>query len=222
MTDYTPLYNRIDYRFKDESLLDLAMTHSSKSNEANYERLEFLGDRILGFVIANLLFEKFVEEPEGKLARRFMNLVRQETLASIAREIDLSPYIQLSWGEEKTGGSEKDSLLADCLESLLAALYLDGGIVPVQKLIQKYWVNFLHDSLTSEKDPKSQLQELVQGQGKPLPVYDMVEVTGSKHTPTYVMQVTVQGAAPVNGIGSSKRAAMQDAAEKLLSVLKGE
>jgi ribonuclease-3 len=156
------------------------------------------------------------------LARRFMNLVRQETLAEIARAIGLAPYIILSWGEEKSGGCDKDSVLADCCESLLAAIYLDGGIEPVDKVIAIFWQPFLTNSLTAEKDAKSQLQELAQGQGKPLPEYQVVEVIGTKHKPTYVMEVTVQGAASIRGTGLSKRAAMQDAAEKLLAILQKE
>jgi ribonuclease III len=222
MIDYSPLYKCLGYRFKNEDLLGLALTHSSKSKEANYERLEFLGDRILGFAVATLLYETFSEEPEGKLARRFMNLVRQETLADIARALGLSPFIQLSFGEEKSGGSDKDSVLADCVESLLAAVYLDGGIQPVEHIIKTHWQAFLNDSLSAEKDAKSQLQELVQGQGKPLPEYEIVEVSGSHHQPTYIMEVIVQGTPRVKGEGPSKRAAMQDAAEKLLMMLREE
>src|SRR5205809_7108852 len=113
MMDYSPLYASLKYRFRNEDLLRLALTHSSKSNELNYERLEFLGDRILGFTVSILLYHTFPDEPEGKLARRFMNLVRQETLADIARSMDLAPYIAMSWGEDKSGGSNKDSVLAD-------------------------------------------------------------------------------------------------------------
>lgn len=220
MTDYSALYDKIGYRFQNEGLLDLAFTHSSKSGEENYERLEFLGDRILGFVISILLYGTFPDEPEGKLARRFMNLVRQETLADVARVMDLAPYITMSKGEEKSGGGDKDSVLSDCCESLLAAVYLDGGIEPVEKIVKTFWKICLLENQTAEKDAKSMLQELAQGQGKPLPEYNVVEVVGSKHKPTYVMEVLVKGWDPVKGSGLSKRAAMQDAAEKLLAILK--
>ncbi len=222
MTDFSTLYARLGYKFQNEELLSLAFTHSSKSSDVNYERLEFIGDRILGFVVATLLYETFPEEVEGILARRFMNLVRQETLAEIARAMDLAPYILLSKGEEKSGGSDKDSLLSDCCESLLAAIYLDGGLAPVEKIIKEFWQPFIIDSLTAEKDAKSQLQELVQGQGKPLPQYNVIEVTGTNHKPTYVMEVVVKDLSPVQGTGLSKRAAMQDAAEKLLAILMNE
>lgn len=220
MTDFTKLNDTLEYHFKSEANLHLAFTHSSRSSEINYERLEFIGDRILGFVVSVLLYKAFPEEPEGKLARRFINLVRQETLAEIARTMELAPYIKLSWGEEKSGGSDKDSVLADCCESLLAAIYLDGGIEPVERIITKFWQPYLFKIYTAEKDAKSLLQEIVQGQGKPLPIYNVIEVTGTKHKPTYVMEVVIEGHAPIQGQGPSKRIAMQNAAETLLAILK--
>ena len=222
MTDYRTLYNSLSYAFRDESSLRLALTHSSRSNDTNYERLEFLGDRILGFVISVQLYQTFPDEPEGILARRYMNLVRQETLATIAREMGLAPYILLSKGEEKSGGSHKDSVLADCCESVLAAIYLESGIKPVEDIVKKFWKPFLFENHTAEKDAKSLLQEIVQGQGKPLPQYNVLDVTGHKHKPTYIMEVKIEGHAPVQGQGLSKRAAMQNAAEILLDILKNE
>jgi ribonuclease-3 len=219
MTDYSALYKALGYQFKDEELLRLAFTHSSKSAFDNFERLEFLGDRILGFAVSVMLYHTFPDEPEGKLARRFMNLVRQETLAAIARAMNLAPYILLSFGEEKSGGNNKDSVLADCCESLLAAVYLDGGESVVEKIVALFWQPFLIKSDSAEKDAKSQLQEAIQGEGKPLPIYNVVEVTGTKHNPNYTMEVLVEGKKRVLGHGPSKRAAMQDAAQNLLEIL---
>ncbi len=222
MIDYAPLYSSLEYRFKDEGLLTLALTHASRSKEVNYERLEFLGDRILGFAVAKLLYKEFPDEAEGGLARRLVNLVRQETLAKIAISMDLSPYILLSKGEEKSGGSHKESVLADCCESLLAAAYLDGGIEPIDVLMDKYWKPLLNEELAAEKDAKSQLQEYVQARGKPLPQYNVVGVSGAKHQPTFVIEVVCNGYPSVQGTGPSKRVATQDAAEKMLTLLMNE
>lgn len=222
MIDYTKLYDRLGYRFNNPELLTLAFTHSSKSAKVNYERLEFLGDRILGFTVSVLLYNNFPNEPEGKLARRYMSLVRQETLAVIARQVGLSDYVLLSWGEERSGGNQKDSVLADCCESMLAAIYLDGGIEPVEKVVKTFWTPYLNEEHTAKKDAKSLLQEYAQGMGKALPVYNVLGVSGSNHKPTYIMEVVVEGISPVEGKGSSKRAAMQDAAEKLLKILMNE
>jgi len=222
MSDYTQLYDRLGYTFKDEDLLKTALTHASKSSEKNYERLEFLGDRVLGFVIAALLYKQFVQEPEGALARRFTNLVRQETLAEIAQDIGLPEYIRLSWGEKKSRGHYKESLLSDCCESLLAAIYLDGGIEAASQVIEKFWAAYINMSDIDKKDAKSLLQELVQGQGKPLPVYKVEKVVGPSHNPTYTIEVLVEGYKPVKGQGPSKRLAEQAAATAMLHDLSEE
>lgn len=222
MTDYTPLYEQLGYRFQDENLLLIALTHTSKSLEENYERLEFLGDRVLGFIIAYFLYKEFLTESEGTLARRFTNLVRQETLAEIAQNMGLPNYIRLSWGEQKSRGHYKESVLSDCCESLLAAIYLDGGIEAVQHVIEKFWKPYIYLSDSAKKDAKSMLQELAQGEGKPLPEYKVENVTGPSHSPNYTVEVKVEGYSPIKGEGPSKRAAEQAAAEALLQALSRE
>lgn len=222
MTDYAPLYKSLGYHFKSEELLTRALTHSSLNQHVNYERLEFLGDRILGFEIAALLYEQFPEDNEGKLARRLVNLVRQETLAKIAHNMGLPDFILLSKGESKTGGNYKDSVLADCCESILAAVYLEGGLDAAHELIQRFWKPFIEKDMAAEKDAKSKLQEYVQARGKRLPEYNVIEESGAKHSPTFVIEVVCQGYPPMQGTGPSKRAATQDAAEKMLTYLKSE
>lgn len=217
--NYEPLFKKLGYKFKDLSLLQRSLLHRSKSGEENYERLEFLGDRILGFLIAKKLYTEFPEDEEGKLARRFTSLVRQETLAAISRELELPKYIQLSYGEEKAGGREKDSVLSDCCESLIAAMYLDGGLTPVEKLIESFWDSYFHEPASEHKDPRSLLQEIAQKNGKNLPEYSVIEVSGSEHEPLYVMQVYVEGYEPVKAEGTSKKAAAKAAAENLLSII---
>ena len=156
------------------------------------------------------------------MARRLVNLVRQETLAKIAIEMGLPDFILLSKGEENSGGNYKESVLADCCESVLAAIYTDGGIGPVNDLTERYWRPLLNQEFAADKDAKSQLQEFIKSLGKPLPQYVVVEETGVKHKPTFVVEVLCEGYPPVRGVGTSKRLATQQAAENMLLELEKE
>lgn len=209
------------YGFVDQELLTLALTHRSKGS-CNYERLEFLGDSILGFVIADWLYRAYPDLAEGKLSRIRASLVRKETLAMIARDLNLSEHLILGEGELKSGGFNRDSILADAVESLIGAIYLDSDIEhAAQFILTKFEPYF--ESLASRKnfkDAKSQLQELMQKRGLPLPVYKIIRTSGEQHEQAFTVQCELtelqlkqQATAP------SRRIAEQQAAAELLEQL---
>lgn len=194
-------------------LLQQALTHRSKSNKNN-ERLEFLGDSVLGLTISAELYKRYPDTDEGALTRLRARLVRKETLASIAREIDLGEVLRLGTGELKSGGFDRDSILADALEAIFGAAYEDGGIEAGRALVLHLYQPVFEDitSRSSAKDPKTRLQELLQKQHLPLPTYNMIDVNGKAHKQTFVVECVVSGIDPVTGKGSSRRKAEQDAA----------
>lgn len=210
----------ISYKFKDRSLVDRAMTHSSASQEFgsrfSYERLEFLGDRVLGLAIANLLFQKFEGEPEGGLAARLNALVNRDACALIAQKLGLDGWLILDAAEENAGGRQKASILSDICEALLGAIYLDGGIKPATAVIEKYWSPLLKTVGKRPKDPKSALQEWAQGQGLATPVYEIVGQVGPDHAPEFAARVLVGDYQPVEGRGNSKQDAQRAAAKLML------
>jgi len=216
----TELEDAIGYKFKDRSLLDRAMTHSSAVQEHgarfSYERLEFLGDRVLGLVIANLLFEKFEGEPEGGLAPRLNALVNRDACASVARKLSLDRYLILDPAEEKAGGRAKTSILSDICEAVLGAVYLDGGLKPATRLIETCWGPLLKSVGKRPKDPKSALQEWAQGQGFATPSYEIVGQVGPDHAPEFAARVLVGEFEPVEGRGLSKQDAQRAAAKLML------
>lgn len=233
LNDPAVLLDRLHYRFIDAGLLTEALTHSSVmggggtrkgtvSGQYNYERLEFLGDRVLGLVVAEMLYQKFPGDNEGALARRHTALVRRETLAQVAVGIDLGDHIRLSRGEEEAGGRHNSSLLADCCEAVIGALYLDGGLAAAALFIRHYWHPLLSGGENPPKDAKSTLQEWVQARGLPLPVYTTVATNGAPHEPVFSIEVQVEGYASVVAEGSSKRMAEQAAAEILLRNVQGK
>lgn len=204
------------YTFTKEPLLAEALTHRSVSGAVSYERLEFLGDRVLNLCVADLLYKKYPDEAEGQLAKRHAALVREETLADIAKEWKIAPYIRFGPGEAHAGGKEKASILADVVEALLAVIYLESGLPAAQSMVEQFWSPRLERVVLT--DAKSRLQELLQGQGLELPVYEVVESHGKDHDKTFVIRVCcVLGEA--NGQGSSKQAASQAAAAMLLAAL---
>jgi len=182
----------------------------------NYERLEFLGDAALGLVIAELLIEAYPQENEGQLAKRQAALVKGEVLATIAKEMDLGPHITMSAGEESTGGRENKRNLENTLEALVGAVYLDGGIKPVHKLIKHFWSSRLEITSEPPKDPKTALQEWAQKKGYPVPEYKVVEHTGPSHEPHFTIEVHVKNCSVVTGSGKSKKVAEKAAAKLLL------
>jgi ribonuclease-3 len=212
------LFPRIGYAFSDRGLFTLALTHRSASAEHN-ERLEFLGDAILGFLIAELLYERFPGSPEGELTRLRSRLVRRKTLAELSRQLELGRYIVLGGGEVKSGGGERESILANALEALIGAIYLDGGLDACRRSILHIYGALLDAGFEEDaiKDPKTQLQELLQGIRLPLPVYRVVETTGADHQHWFTVEcrITILDGTTRGG-GKSRRLAEQDAARQTI------
>lgn len=212
----------LGYEFADERLLTAALTHRSTGDATNYERLEFLGDRVLGLVIADLLVAAFPIEPEGDLSRRFHALVRRESLAEIARAADLAPHIRLGAPEAESGERENDAILADIFEALLGAVYLDGGLDPVREIVERHFGAALNAAVRPPLDAKTGLQEWAQARGRKLPVYELAGREGPDHAPVFTVSVSVEGGDAAEGGGPSKRAAEQEAAARLLARLENE
>ncbi|HEX6592631.1 MAG TPA: ribonuclease III [Moraxellaceae bacterium] len=217
------LLQALGYEFKDRSWLDLALTHRSVSGSRNNERLEFLGDSILNFVIADFLYQRFPDEKEGRLSRLRASLVKQETLASVARDLALGDYLRLGPGELKSGGYRRESILADTVEAVLGAIYRDCGDMRLcAGRVQAWFGDRLEttDQESAVKDSKSRLQEWLQGRRQPLPVYTVVEISGEAHNQAFRVSCEVPGlAAPTEGDGPSRRHAEQEAAAAALQQL---
>jgi ribonuclease-3 len=214
---------RLGYEFTDRSLLKRALTHSSYANEQKYgilsnERLEFLGDRVVGLVIASVLYERYHDAEEGELARRHAAIVRRDALAGVAKAISLDDALLLSRGEEEGGGRTNPTLLADALEAVIAALYLDGGFERASLVTQKLCRPLL-DITSAAPDAKTRLQEWAQGHGLPSPRYLEIARQGPAHAPYFTIEVVVGDLKPVCGEGRSKRAAEQAAAEAALEAI---
>lgn len=216
------LQQRIGYRFNNIKLLACALTHPSLARQENNQRLEFLGDAVIGLVVARILYDLFPHEQEGELARRHADLVRGETIAQVARDIALGDKLKVATSEIKAGGRDNSSNLEDAFEALIGAIYLDGGLVAVEDFAVPIWRELAKNVATAPKDAKTTLQEWAQGRGLPLPAYQLIGTTGSAHAPVFTIEVTVQGYEPVSAEASSKRAAQQEAAEKLLGRLTDE
>lgn len=214
---------RLGHRFDRPALLRQALTHASGLARGrhgdSYERLEFLGDRVLSLVVAELLFDGFPDEREGEIARRHSDLVRREALAEVAAGIDLGAAILLSRGEAETGGRENPAILADVCEAVIAALYLDGGLACARGFIERHWRPRIDAAARPPMDAKTTLQEWAQGRSLPLPSYREIGRQGPDHAPVFTVEVAVAGHAPVRGTGASKRAGEQAAAAWLLRTL---
>lgn len=213
------LEKRIQYTFQDPSLLCEALNHSSYANEhrggmESNERLEFLGDSVLGFVTAEYLFKKHPTLPEGELTRIRASLVCEESLHKAAVALDLGEYLKLGRGEEAGGGRERPSILADALEAVLAAVYLDGGMASAQALIQRIVLDSSHEK--ELKDYKTTLQETIQRRSGQVLTYHMVSQSGPDHSKTFVFEVWLNGKAIGRGEGHSKKEAEQGAARNAL------
>ncbi|MBW7849216.1 MAG: ribonuclease III [Rhodospirillales bacterium] len=219
------LCDALGHRFSNADLLHQALTHPSAGyrrgrGAAAYERLEFLGDRVLGLIVAEMLLERFPTENEGALARRHAALVRREALARVAETIGLPIHLVLSKGEEDGGGRRNPATLADACEAVIGALYCDGGLGACAPFVRSHWEGLMAESARPPQDAKTALQEWAQGCGKPLPSYEMVGMSGPAHDPTFEVAVSVDGYAPVVGQGTTKRAAEQAAARTLLETLR--
>lgn len=216
------LAERLGHAFSEPDLLIEALTHSSRGGRRSYERLEFLGDRVIGLVVAESLLIHFPDEAEGALAKRHAMLVRGETLAHIARALDLGPLIKVSPGEAESGGQKNPAILADVCEATLGALYLDGGLEAVRQVLLPLIDPLIMAATEPPQDNKTRLQEWAQGRGLPLPHYEGVGRSGPDHEPRFTVSVEVQGLPPALGEGRSKRAAEQEAAGALLARVAGE
>lgn len=213
----------IGYEFGDPALARIALTHRSAAgrDDVTYERLEFLGDRVLALVIADMLYDAFPQEDEGALAKRLVALVRRETLADVAARLSVAPLIHLSRGEEEAGGRENPAILADVCESLIGAVYRDGGMAPARAFIERHWSALMEGTAEPPKDAKTSLQEWAQGRGLALPSYRQVGRSGPDHAPLFTIEVSVGDFPPARGDGPTKRSAEQAAAERLLARLEG-
>lgn len=214
------LESALDHRFRDPGLLKAALTHRSFSRNGtdSYERLEFLGDRVLGLVVADMIYREFPDEPEGALARRFAALVRWEALAQVANTLDLAPHIRAA-APELEDARDNPAILANACEAVIGALYLDGGLEVARHFVERHWRALMQADRRPPKDAKTELQEFMQGNGHPLPQYDVVEQSGPSHAPSFTVEVRVTGSAPVRGNGRSRRAAEQEAARLMLQQL---
>lgn len=213
---------RLGYQFQQPELLKQALTHRSVSQQKNYERLEFLGDALLGMIIAEYLYQKFPKEKEGRLTRMRATLVRQESLGKIALDLKLSQSLILSIGELKSGGHNRESILADVVEAIIGAIYLDCGQLEILKsIVLKWYQAYLEEIAPGDqlKDPKSRLQEYLQAKKFPLPVYEVVKIHGDAPHQHFTIHCQVQGLSVVKGEGSSRRFAEQAAAAEILKLL---
>jgi len=216
------LQQRLQHTFRDPGLLVQALTHRSFSSEHN-ERLEFLGDSVLNLAVAGLLYERLADQAEGDLSRVRANLVKQETLHQLALGLGLSEAIRLGEGEARSGGSKRPSILADALEAVIGAVYLDEGFAPAQALVHRLFqaVEITPQMQAAAKDPKTELQEWLQGRRMKLPVYRVAGTLGAAHKQTFEVECEIPDLGQTErGIGASRRAAEQAAAAAILMALK--
>lgn len=209
----------LSHEFRNKDLLQMALTHRSLDGVTSNQRLEFLGDRVIGLVVAHMLFETFPAEQEGELARRHAGLVSKDALAEVARAIGLGEHLRMSESEDIAGGRENISHLEDACEALIGALYLDGGIQAAETFIEKHWKPLLLSVKEPPKDSKTALQEWAQARGMPLPEYIEVRRSGPDHAPEFEIEVRL-GEKSATGAAGAKRAAEQLAAANLLSRLR--
>lgn len=220
MDNLTDLQQILEYNFSNIELLKTGLTHSSTSTNNNYERLEFLGDRVLGLAIASIIFETFPKENEGNLAKRHAVLVQGKTLAEIAKSINLGDFMILSDAEIVAGGKDNENILADVMEGVLGAIYIDSGLDTCQRIISKMWGDRIKHMVKPPQEPKTALQEWAQGRGLPLPEYELINQEGPDHAPVFDVKVTIQGHSPVISKGAtSLRKAEKLAASSLLEKL---
>jgi ribonuclease-3 len=215
------LETRIGYDFADKSLLERALTHisalSGKSRTSSYQRLEFLGDHVLGLIVSDMLFRAFPKADEGELSRRLADLVRKEACADVAREIDLGAAIRLGSSEANAGGRHRTAILADVCEALIGAVFLDGGYAASAGMVERLWGERLRTPARPLRDPKTVLQEWAQARGLPTPSYREISRTGPHHDPEFRVAVNLPEFTPAEGMGRSKRAAEQAAAAAMLT-----
>ena len=215
------LETTVGHQFGDQKLLERALTHVSAlapdaGREESYQRLEFLGDRVLGLIISEMLFINYPDAEEGELSRRLADLVRKETCAEIATEWGVSGHIHLGEGEAHTGGARKSAILSDIAESIIGAVFMDAGFAAARHVVERAFKARMMVPRRPLQDAKTGLQEWAQGRGLPTPLYREISRTGPAHAPHFSMRVTIDGFASAHAEGSSKRAAEQAAAEAFL------
>lgn len=215
------LQMRLGHRFADPDLFARALTHSSavspgKRVDRSYQRLEFLGDRVLGLVVADMLYTRFPKANEGELSRTLNTLVRKETCAVIARQLDLGREMFLGESEARTGGAEKEAILGDVTEAIIGAIYLDGGLEAARVFVEKHFEEFIADGQTHRADAKTTLQEWAQARGLEPPTYVLVERTGPDHAPEFTIAIDLVGFDRISATGPSKKIAEHKAAEEFL------
>ena len=213
---------RIGYSFGNPALLDRALTHISalagaKNRAGSYQRLEFLGDHVLGLVISDMLFRAFPDAEEGELSRRLADLVRKETCADVARTMELGPAMKLGASEVNAGGRRRIAILADICEALIGAVFIDGGYASSAGLVERFWQERMLKPKQPLRDAKTMLQEWAQARGMPAPLYRELERSGPDHDPEFRVAVEIADCRPAEGVGRSKRAAEQAAAAAMLA-----
>lgn len=219
--NYDQLQARLGHTFADPDLLERALTHSSavspgKRIERSYQRLEFLGDRVLGLVVADMLYKRYAASNEGELSRSLNTLVRKETCADIARQLNLGPDMILGDSEARSGGADKDAILGDVTEAIIGAIYLDGGLEPARVFIERHFEDYLSDGQSNRADAKTTLQEWAQARGLEPPAYVLVERTGPDHAPQFTIGVNLAGFDRLEATGPSKKVAEHRVAEQFL------
>lgn len=196
-------------------MFEQALTHGSAARES-YERLEFLGDRVLGLVIARWLFERFPNEPEGSMSRRYNALVARETCAEVGRELGIPLMVRLGKQAREDGATLSDNVIGDVVEALLGALLIDGGYDQAEAVVRRFWAPYLDSQKKAPQHPKSQLQELAAARGLKAPLYELLGQFGAHHAPTFRVKVSVTGVGDAEAEGASKQEAEKAAAEALL------
>jgi ribonuclease-3 len=221
--DRSVLEDRIGHHFADKQLLERALTHISalsggpQNRTSSYQRLEFLGDHVLGLVVSEMLYRAFPKANEGELSRRLADLVRKDACAEVARAMELGPALKLGNSESHAGGRLRATILADVCEALIGAVFVDGGYEPAAEMIERFWKERMLTPHRPLRDPKTMLQEWAQARGLPTPTYREVARTGPHHDPEFRVAVVLPDRQPVEGMGASKRAAEQAAAAAMLS-----
>jgi len=208
----------IKYNFKNKTLLNRALTHKSYNNDKNNEKLEFLGDRVLGLIISKKLLDKYPNEKEGIIDKKFANLVNKKTCVDIAKSLNLRKYLYLG-SSHKNSERSADKIQSDSLEAIVGAIYLDGGLKPSEKFILSFWEKYIDQSVITLIDSKTKLQEYSLKRFKKLPKYTFFKKTGPQHNPLFKTEVEIPESKKIIGIGTSKKNAQQNAAAKLIKIL---
>jgi ribonuclease-3 len=225
--DRAALESALGYRFRDPSRLEEALTHGSALRRGGrrgptYERLEFLGDRVLGLVVAHLLVERFPDDAEGALTQRQVAMIRRETLTEVATGLGIGRWLKTAPGEIDSAGNVRPALLADCCEAIIGAIYLDGGIAAAQAFISRHWTPLIETVQQPPRDAKMALQEWAHAQSLEAPTYRVVATVGPAHATTFTVEVTLAGRPPQRASGATKRAAERAAAALMLEHLTEE